>query len=78
MTTPDRIRQALQTILDEEADGWSVPYFVVAMGIERLGEDGAVEAAAWYYSPPGQAEWMTTALLNCAIELRQAADATDY
>ena len=57
MSVPDRIREAVQAVLDEDGDGWTVPYLVVAMGIERMREDGSIEAASWYYAPAEQAEW---------------------
>lgn len=84
MTTPphrpsplDRMRQAIQSILDEEDGGWTLGPFVVAMGIERLQSDGSVESLAWYWTPQSQAEWMTGGLLEAAIEMRAAADIED-
>ena len=77
MSVPDRIREAVQAVLDEDGDGWTVPYLVVAMGIERMREDGSIEAVSWYYAPAEQAEWMTVGLLEAAMELRAAAETCD-
>ena len=77
MSVPDRIREAVQAVLDEDGDGWTVPYLVVAMGIERMCEDGNIEATSWYYAPPEQAEWMTVGLLEAAMELRAGAETCD-
>jgi hypothetical protein len=47
------------------------------MGIERVLADGTVEAAAWFATPAGQAEWITSGLLAEVIELRETAEASD-
>ena len=65
----DNIRAAIQTMLDTLGDGWQVAQHVIAMSLERVSPDGTIETTAWYWSPPGQADWMTTGLLDAAVEL---------
>lgn len=68
--TAERIREAIQALLDDIGDGYSLTQVVIAMGLERV-TDGDIEATAWYWSPPGQPDWMTTGLLEQAMEMRQ-------
>lgn len=76
-STADRLRAAVQAVLDEDPDGWVVGHFVLAMGLEKIHAGGWVESTAWYYTPPGQAEWMTDGLLEAAVEMRACAEAAD-
>lgn len=69
MSHADTIRQAIQTMLDQLGDGWQVAQHVIAMSLERVSPDGTIETTAWYWSPPGQPDWMTTGLLDAAVEL---------
>jgi hypothetical protein len=75
----DRLRDALQAIINNEGDGegWSLGQFVVVMGLERMNDDGQIEATAWYWTPHQQAEWMTVGLLETAIEIRSCSDVID-
>lgn len=70
----DKIRQAIQEILDKEGDGWSLTHYVIAMGLEKIKTDGSLESIAWYYAPDGQADWQTTGLLEEAATLHENAD----
>lgn len=78
MTAADKLRAALQEIIDtaEDADGWSVSQFVVVMGLERI-RDGHVEATSWYWHPPDQADWMVSGLLEAGMEMRATCDMDD-
>jgi hypothetical protein len=77
-TLADRIREAIQAVIDtEEGEGWSVAQYVVAMGLERIRSDGTVESSGWYWAPPDQADWMTYGLLEAALELRATAEQLD-
>lgn len=79
MTPLERLRDAIQAIINTEGEGegWALTQFVVVMGLERIGYDGGVEATAWYYVPPNQAEWMTIGLMETGIEMRSCADIDD-
>lgn len=77
MSTLDKLRAAIQAILDGEGEGWTLGPFVVVMGIERIQDDGEVDGCSWYWTPRNQAEWMTTGLLESAIEMRSSADVED-
>lgn len=75
----ERIRNALQAIINSEGEGegWALGQFVVVMGLERMNEHGEIEATAWYWTPPNQPEWMTVGLLETGIEMRACSDLTD-
>ena len=80
MTPLERIRDAIQTILNDEGDGegWTLGgQLVIVMGLERLTSDGRIEATSWYWCPPDQAEWMTLGLMEAGIEMRACADIDD-
>lgn len=70
----DHVRKAIQSLLDEDGEGWQVDDYVICVGLERI-EDGHIETAAWYYAPVEQAEHCTDGLLNAATALRQEAQA---
>lgn len=75
MNTPaEKIRRAIQELLDSEGDGWTVTEFVIVMGIERFDGQGALEADDWTWSPPEQPDWKNLGLLNTAFEKRFAHD----
>mgnify|MGYP000122439858 CR=1 FL=1 len=76
MENEQHIREAIQSLLDDLGDGWTLTQLVLVMGLERV-HDGRIESTAWYWTPPGQAEWMTTGLFDSAIEIRENSD-TDY
>lgn len=71
---PATIRAAIQAMLDDEGDGYVCGQVAIAMGLERIGDDGAVEAVAWVWAPADQAGWQTTALLHEAVDLRTQPD----
>jgi len=65
------IRDAIQSLLDSQGDGWELAQHVVVVALERIA-DGQVETGTWCWTPPGQAEWMTTGLLDAVIEARES------
>ena len=73
-STADDIRAAIQALLDEHSDGWSLGQFVIAMGLERVTSDSGLEATAWCWAPP---DWMTSGLLDEAQDLRAYAEHDD-
>jgi hypothetical protein len=69
----DRIRKAIQAVIDtEEGEGWTVTQYVVAMGLERI-HDAKIESCGWIWAPPDQADWMTIGLLEAGLEMRAEA-----
>jgi hypothetical protein len=68
----DYLRDAIQRLLDESGDGWTVTQFVVAMGIERINPDGSVECVAWHWSPRDQPHWQSLGLLERGVEAMQS------
>lgn len=64
-------------LLDPDAEGWSLAQFVISMGLERVRTDGTLETTSWYWAPSGQADWMTTGLLEAAVEMHAAAEEDD-
>ena len=74
MTTPvDRLRAAIQRLLNDEGDNWQLGHFCLALGLEKM-VDGAVESTAWVWAPADQPDWITDGLLRAASELREDAD----
>jgi len=76
MTEPAaRIRAAVQALLDAAGDGYQLGPLVISMGLERVTDDG-IESTHWYWTPPGQATWITTGLLIAAedMALQEAED----
>ena len=77
MSHADRIRAALQVIIDASEDSeWRVSQFVVVMGLERI-RDGELEATSWIWQPPDQADWMTAGLLEAGMDMRAACEMDD-
>lgn len=69
----DRIRKAIQAVIDtEEGEGWTVTQYVVAMGLERI-HNAQIESCGWIWAPPDQADWMTVGLLEAGLEMRAEA-----
>lgn len=64
----DYLRNAIQRLLDESGDGWTVTQYVIAMGLERLNPDGSVECVPWHWSPRDQPGWQTLGLLERAAD----------
>lgn len=73
----DELRDAIQRLLDEAGDGWTVTQFVVAMGLVRITSDGRLEAIPWHWAPPDQPDWQTVGLLNEAVDRLESADYDD-
>lgn len=73
----DKVRAAVQSILDAEGDGFMAAQFVICMGLERFDSAGRIESMPWIWAPAEQAEWMTNGLLETALELYAAAPVID-
>jgi hypothetical protein len=73
LSPKERLRNAIQRVLNEEGDGWIVGQFVLALGLEKM-VDGAIESTAWVWAPADQPDWVTDGLLRAASELREEAD----
>jgi hypothetical protein len=75
MITPvDRLRNAIQKLLNAEGDGWILDQFVLALGLQRVNSEGDVESTAWVWAPAEQPDWQTDGLLQAASELREDSD----
>ena len=73
LSPKERLRNAIQRVLNEDGDGWIVGQFVLALGLEKM-VDGAIESTAWVWAPADQPDWVTDGLLRAASELREDAD----
>lgn len=73
MSANDRLRNAIQRVLDQEGEGWMLGQFVLALGLERI-IDGVIESTPWVWAPADQPDWITDGLLRAASELREDAD----
>ena len=75
MITPvDRLKAAIQKLLNAEGDGWVLDQFVIAMGLQRVTSGNDVESTAWVWAPAEQPDWITDGLLRTATELREDSD----
>jgi hypothetical protein len=75
MITPvDRLKAAIQKLLNAEGDGWVLDQFVIAMGLQRVTSGNDVESTAWVWAPAEQPDWITDGLLRTATELREESD----
>jgi len=75
MITPvDRLRNAIQKLLNAEGDGYVLDQFVLALGLQRINSDGVIESTAWVWAPTEQPDWITDGLLRTATELREESD----
>ena len=73
LSPKEKLRNAIQKVLDEEGDGWIVAQFCLALGLERM-VDAEIESTAWVWAPADQPDWVTDGLLRAAAELREDAD----
>jgi len=73
LSPKERLRDAIQRVLNEEGDGWIVGQFVLALGLEKM-VDGVIESTAWVWAPADQPDWITDGLIRAASELREDAD----
>lgn len=77
MTTPiDRVRKALQDLLDAEGDGFHLSHFVVILGLEKF-ESGDIVTSSWLTAPAGQADYITEGLITAAQDLHWSSETTD-
>jgi hypothetical protein len=74
MTPVDRLRNAIQKLLNAEGDGYVLNEFVLALGLQRMDSEGNVDSTAWVWAPAEQPDWITDGLLRAASELREDAD----
>ena len=74
MTPVDRLRNAIQKLLNQEGDGWVLNEFVIALGLQKMNSEGEIESTAWVWAPADQPDWITDGLLRAASELREDAD----
>lgn len=77
MSTPmDRVRKALQELLDAEGDGWHMSHFVVILGLEKF-EAADIITSSWLTVPAAQADYVTDGLISAAADIRWGPDLTD-
>ena len=74
VTPVERLRNAIQRLLNDEGEGWVVGEFVLALGLQRINSDGQIESTPWVWAPADQPDWITDGLLRAASELREDAD----
>ena len=74
MTPVERLRNAIQRLLNAEGDGYVLNEFVLALGLQRIDGDGNIESTAWVWAPADQPDWITDGLLRAASEMREDAD----
>lgn len=64
LTPAQVVAEALQLLLDEAGDGWTLSAYVVVMGLEKVNDDGSIESTPWHHAAPNQPCWTTTGLLD--------------
>lgn len=77
MSGHDKIRQALQALLDQEGDGWHIRDWCVVMGLERIDAAGRVDTTAWMTAPTDQPDWVTDGLIAAGEDMRANAEIDD-
>ncbi len=73
----DKLRQALQDVLNQCGDGYMLAHYVIVMGIQRMDGDGRVVSSSWVAAPEDQADYVTDGLLAAAEEMRAGAEFED-
>lgn len=73
----ERLRGALQYLLNSEGDGWTLSHYVVVMGLQRLDAEGSIQNTVWMTMPIEQADYVTDGLVTTAEEMRSHCDAED-
>lgn len=63
LTAAQVVEQALQLLLDDAGDGWTLSGYVVVMGLEKVADDDSITSASWIYPAPNQPGWVTSGLL---------------
>lgn len=77
MSTPiERVRKALQDLLDAEGDGYHLSHFVVVLGLEKF-EGANIVTSSWLTAPAGQADYITEGLITAAQDLHWSSETTD-
>jgi hypothetical protein len=74
VTAHDRLREAIQGLLNESGDGFILAHYVVVLGIQRVNSAGEIVSAAWVASPKDQADYVTDGLLAAGEEMRANCD----
>lgn len=77
MTAHERLRAALQAVLDAEDDdgGWLLDHYVVVMGVQKIDSNGKVSSSSCMTVPEDQADYVTAGLIDSAVDMQ--ADATE-
>jgi hypothetical protein len=70
----ERLRAALQYLLNSEGDGWQLSHYVVVLGLQRMDAGGGVENTVWMTVPHEQPDYVTDGLVTAAEEMRACAD----
>lgn len=73
----DRLRAALQNLLDHEGDGWQLSHYTVILGLERMDSAGALSSTTWMVVPTDQPDYITDGLVSTAWDMRANADIED-
>ncbi len=74
MSAADDITNAIQRLLDNHGDGWTLDQHVIVMALQRLSPQGDVENIVWYYVPADQPSWQTSGLLDAALRQAEHCD----
>lgn len=74
----ENLRVALQYLLDcVDSEGWQLNHYLIATGLQRMDQTGAVSSTAWLVIPAGQADYISDGLLLTAEEMRAGAELED-
>lgn len=65
------IAAAIQSMLDDDNEGWHLCQFVLCLGLEQVASDGTMRSVAYVWSPPDQPDWSTDGLLNACADIRE-------
>lgn len=77
MSVFDKLREALQAVLDDSGDGWQLAHYTVILGLQQMDSAGRVGSCAWMLSPIDQPGYVTEGLLTSATDMMACADIGD-
>jgi hypothetical protein len=66
MSVFDKLRDALQDVLDDAGDGWQLAHYTIVLGLQQMNSDGHITSSTWMLQPIDQPGYVTEGLLSAA------------
>jgi len=77
MSVFDKLRDALQDVLDEAGDGWQLAHYTIILGLQQMDSGGHIASSAWMLNPVDQPGYVTEGLLAAGDDMMACADIED-